>query len=306
MYPTLLHIGHLYLPTFGLLAALGLAAALWLSLRTARLAGLPSDGLWDAGVFAVVAAFVSSRLLLVMFHLKSFVSAPILLLMVPSLTAMGLGLSVVAVGVYLWRKGMPVLRVMDAWTAPGSLLWAFLAMGHLAEGSDPGLPSRFGLRTSMAGYREQPVALYAAVLALLVTMWLYTLLKERRAAGWVAGAGLVCVGVVQFGLTFLRMPYVYEPEFALAWLDPVQWAAAGMVVAGCVLVLWRGGRTAGVFPLALPGREDGGWGKVLGRDDGPQGSGGTVHREHSMHAHQVSEQQERRDAMRGKTLERER
>ena len=237
MHPILLHIGHLYVPTFGLLAALGLAAAASLSLRTAALAGLSPDGVWDAGMFAVVAAFVASRVLLMAFNLKNFLAAPILLLMVPSLTAAGLALAAMAVLMYLRWKRMPLLRVLDAWAAPATLLWAFLAVGHLAEGSDPGLPSRLGLRTSLAGYREQPVALYAAVMALGMTAVLYSLLKRRHAAGWVAGVGLVMVGISQFGLTFLRIPYGYELGAAMTWLDPVQWVALGMVVTGCLLWL---------------------------------------------------------------------
>ena len=256
MHPTLLHIGHLYIPTFGLLAALGLLAAAYLSLRTARLVGVSPDGLWDAGLFAVLAAFAASRVLLVLFNFRSFLSAPILLLTVPSLTAAGLGLAGVAVAVYLRWKRMPLLRVMDAWAAPGALLWAFLAMGHLAEGSDPGLPSRLGLRTSLAGYREQPVALYAAVLALGLTVVLYRLVRRQQGAGQLAGAGLLLVGAVQFALTFLRIPYRYdEGAGVLAWLDPLQWVALGMVVAGCCLLL-------------RPGRSP------------------VIHREHSMHAYQ--------------------
>ncbi len=236
MHPTLLHIGHLYLPTFGLLAALGLAAAIFLSLRTAVMAGISPDGLWNAGLFAVFAAFLASRLLLVVFNFRSFLSAPVLLLMVPSLTAAGLALAAVAVVMYLKWHLLPLLPSLDAWAAPATLLWAFLAMGHLAEGSDPGLPTRLGLKTSLAGYREQPVALYAAVLALAVTAVLYSLLKQRRAAGWVAGVGLVLVGVEQFGLSFLRIPYLYEPDSGMTWLDPLQWVAVGMVVVGWALL----------------------------------------------------------------------
>ena len=294
MHPTLLHIGHLYVPTFGLLAALGLLAAAYLSLRTARVAGVSPDEVWNAGLFAVFAAFVASRVLLVLFNFRSFLSAPILLLMVPSLTAAGLGLAAVAVGVYLRWKRLPIFAVLDAWAAPGTLVWAFLAMGHLAEGSDPGLPSRLGLRTSLAGYREQPVALYAAVLALGLTVVLYRLVRRTQGAEKVAGAGLVLAGVVQFGLTFLRMPYVYAPGSAMGWLDPVQWVALGMVVMGGGLILWRGGGNTGVSPLAL-----------LGRDDGRQGSSGNIQREHSMHAHQVLAEHNRRDEVRGTTNERE-
>ena len=304
MHPNLLHIGHLYIPTFGLLAALGLAAGITLSLRTAGLVGVSPDDLWNAGLFAVFAAFVSSRLLLVLLNFKSFLSAPILLLMVPSLTAFGLLLAAGAVVVYLRVHQLSLLRALDAWAAPAALAWAFLALGHLAEGSDPGLPSRLGLRTSLAGYREQPVALYAAVLALLVAALLYRELRRGWASGRVAGAGLVCVGAVQFWLTFLRMPYVYEPGSAMAWLDPLQWVALGMVVAGAGLSIRRSANT-GVPPLALLGREDGDQRWVPGHEDGDRGPGDTVRREHSMHAHQVQEQQIRRDVMRGMTNERE-
>ena len=127
-------------------------------------------------------------------------------------------------------------------------------MGHLAEGSDPGLPSALGLRTSLAGYREQPVALYAAVLALGLTGVLYRMLKGRRAGGWVAGLALVLVGGVQFALSFLRMPYTYAPGSAMTWLDPVQWVALAMVVVGCGLWL---------RPARVP----------------------VIHREHGMHAY---------------------
>ncbi len=308
MYPTLLHFGHFYLPTFGLLAALGLVAGASLSLRTARLAGVSADGVWYAGLFAVLAAFVASRVLLVAFNVRSFVAAPILLLMVPSLTAAGLGLAAVAVVVYLRWKGLPLLRVLDAWAAPAALVWAALAMGHLAEGSDPGMPSRWGLRTSLAGYREQPVALYAAVLAMLVTAGLYGLVRRRWPAGSVAGVGLVMVGVVQFGLTFLRMPYVYAPGSGmLGMLDPLQWVGLGMVVAGVVLLMPHAGRDAGVSPLrpAAFGRDDGKGAGLAGRDDGTREHGGDIHREHSMRAHQVVEQQGRRDETRGRTYERE-
>ena len=49
MHPYLLHSGHLLLPTFGVLAAIGLMAALSLSLRTAATISLDPEKLWNAG-----------------------------------------------------------------------------------------------------------------------------------------------------------------------------------------------------------------------------------------------------------------
>ena len=96
MHPSLVHIGFLTIPTYGLLAAIGLMLALLLSLRTAAIVGLSPDRMWDAGLFTLIAAFVLSRLLLVVENLHTFLSFPILLLMVPSLTPLGLGLTAVA------------------------------------------------------------------------------------------------------------------------------------------------------------------------------------------------------------------
>ncbi len=64
-------------------------AALFLSLRTAATVGLSPDKLWNAGLFAILSAFILSRLLLVLTNLQTFLAYPILLLTVPSLTATG-------------------------------------------------------------------------------------------------------------------------------------------------------------------------------------------------------------------------
>ena len=53
----------LHIPAYAVIAIAGMLAALWLSLRTAPLRSLEPETLWDAGVFAIAAAFVLSRLL---------------------------------------------------------------------------------------------------------------------------------------------------------------------------------------------------------------------------------------------------
>jgi len=237
VHPNLLHIGHLELPTFGLLAALGLMVALWLALRCAPAAGLAPDALWNATLFAVVAAFVLSRLILVGTNFRSFLSYPVLLLMLPSLTGLGLLLTAVATIVYLRVRGLPMAAVLDAWAAPATLLWAFLALGHLAEGSDPGLPSRapWAVRVGADPDLQQPVGLIAAAAAAGLTVLLRRHLGRAHRPGMTAGLGLGLAGVVQFLLTFLRQPYPYAPDALNFLLDPIQFVALGMVVAGSLL-----------------------------------------------------------------------
>ncbi len=233
MYPTLLHLGHLTLPTFGVVAALGLMGALVLSERTARLAGVDPGRLWDAGIFAVVAAFVSSRLLLVAFYWHSFRAFPVLLLTVPSLTASGLLLTVVATLGWLWFKRIPMLRALDAWAPCGCVVWACLALGHFAEGSDPGMASTVPWALApMSGEvtRLHPVALYVAVLAALLAYGAYRLLALHKAA---AGYTLAAAGLGQFLVSFLRQP----GAVGFFGLDVLQCAALGMVVGGSALIL---------------------------------------------------------------------
>src|SRR5437868_8189503 len=141
MHPYLLHSGHLLLPTFGVLAAIGLMCALTLSLRTAATVGISPDKLWNAGLLTVLSAFAISRLLLIGANFRDFLAYPVLLLMVPSLSATGILLTIFATAIFLRLGHLPLLDTLDAWSPCATLTWAFLALGHFVEGSDAGLPT---------------------------------------------------------------------------------------------------------------------------------------------------------------------
>lgn len=234
MHPNLLHLGRLTIPTFGLLAAIGLMLSLALSLRTARLTGLDPDGLWNAGLVTIFAAFVLSRLLLVVMYLKAFLAYPILLLAVPSLTPLGLTLTAVVALLYLRLRALPLRATLDAWAPCATLFWIFLALGHLAEDSDPGLPSNLPWAFALPpdATRTQPVAFYAAVAALLLTALLYRHLTRKYPPGHTAALALAATGLTQFFLTFFR-----EPTATPFLLDPIQWLALAMLLAATLLWL---------------------------------------------------------------------
>lgn len=239
MHPTLLHLGRLTLPTFGLLAALGLMAALSLALRCAPLAHLHPDTLWNATLFAALAAFLLSRLLLLAANLHSFLSYPLVLLALPSLTGIGLLLTGIATLVYLRLKHIPIRNALDAWAAPATLLWAFLALGHLAEGSDPGLPSRAPWAVSVPPDPDlqQPVGLFAAITALALTTLVLRHLRRPYTPGHTAALALALTGAAQYLLTFLRQPYPYAPDAPVFPLDPIQFLALAMIATGGLVYL---------------------------------------------------------------------
>ena len=238
MYPNLIHLGYFTLPTFGALAAIGLIAGLTLSLRTARQVGLDPEKVWSAGLFTILAAFVLSRFLLVVTNLRDFLTYPILLLMVPSLTAAGLFLTAIATALYLRFRRLPILRTLDAWAPCATLIWAFLALGHFAEGTDPGLPTRlpWGIAIPPSALRLHPVALYAAIAAILITLGLLRYLSPHRQAGDTTASALVATGVAQYLLTFLRQPFPYPVPLSNL-LDPIQWIALGMIATAALISL---------------------------------------------------------------------
>jgi phosphatidylglycerol:prolipoprotein diacylglycerol transferase len=241
MHPILLHFGRFILPTYGVLATIGLIAALSLSLRTATFAGIDPDGLWDAGVFLIVSAVILSRLVLVVENFKSFVSYPFVVLTLPSLTATVILLSLIATGLYLSFKHLPILSTLDAWASCATLAWVFLALGHLAEGSDPGLPTNvpWKILSPTGGAYLHPVAVYAALAALGITVITLRYLRRKPQPGRTSALALALSGITQFLITFLRHPTqaLDAPNTLINILDPIQWASLAMLIAAGIIYL---------------------------------------------------------------------
>ncbi len=209
-------------------------AALTLSLRTAAIVGLDPDKLWNAGLFTLLSAFALSRLLLVFANFRDFLTYPILLLMVPSLSVTGIVLTVIATTIYLRLRHLPFFDTLDAWAPCATLIWAFLALGHFAEGTDAGLPTTlpWGVPIPPSAVRLHPVALYAAIAASILTVTLLRALPRRQHPGDTIALALAASGTAQFLLTFFRQPY---PDTGL--LDPIQWISLGMIAASGLILL---------------------------------------------------------------------
>ena len=241
LVPGVVRLGPWRLPVYGVFAALGLIAALWLSLKTARRVGLGAEQLWDAGLFAVVAAFVLSRLLLIGGDVRAFLRLPLVMLALPSFTYGGMVLTAAAVAVYLQWKRLPLLKTLDAWAPCAAVLAAMLSLGRFFEGADQGMPTSWSWGTVVPGsaglLHRQPVAIYAAaasVVLLVVLMWL---LGRRPRAGMTAAVALVAGGGLSFALDMMTEPAVIGSK---AWLDPVQWVALGaMLVGGLMLTFLK-------------------------------------------------------------------
>jgi phosphatidylglycerol---prolipoprotein diacylglyceryl transferase len=229
------HLGPLRVSVYGVFAAVGLLAALGVGQWSAKLARLTAESIWDVGLFALTAAFVISRVMLVVQDAHTFVLLPWVVLALPSFTYSGMALTAVAVVVYVWWKRLPVLAVMDAWAPGAALLAGALSLGHYFEGTDAGMPTSlpWGVHAPGIG-RVQPVQLYGLAGSVVLFAVLMGMLRRRLRPGVVAGVALVVGGVMAFLLAMMTQPVDWGGS---AWLEPGQWIAIGAVVMGGLLLM---------------------------------------------------------------------
>ena len=143
MHPVLFQFGVIAIPSYGVLAAVGVLAALALSHWTARVSALDPRHLWNILVLGVFSALVVSRLTLIVINLSNLRVHPRWLLALalvhhPLLAAIGIGGAAIAAGVYLAWARLPVLAVADALAAPLALGIVFEQLGALLAGSGYG------------------------------------------------------------------------------------------------------------------------------------------------------------------------
>lgn len=247
MYPRLLQLGHIAIPTYGALTALALLAALGLVVVLARRLGLNPDRLWSLCVLGILATLLGARLLIVAAYFRAFLAHPFWVLGLTHLrdawimpAAMLLGGA--AALLYALAEGLPVLRVMDCLAPAAALGLAIERIGAFLAGADYGIavnsPWAVVYRNPLAqlwygtplGASLEPVQLYEAIGWLLV----FALLAAgagRLRAGRSAGIWFFACGVLSFCAGILRA----EPgSFALSLV-----LSSACVVAGGALLLER-------------------------------------------------------------------
>ena len=238
MHTSLIHLGPLHIPVFSAFAVVGLIVALLLSQRTAVLAGLRPEAVWDAGVVAAISVFVISRLLLVAFNFKSFLEYPVLILTLPSVTLTGLLGTGLVMTFFLRFRGIPSMRFLDASAPCLALLWAILSLGGFATGSK-GLPTTlpWGIGDAMLG-RIHPVEVYTAMAAVSLCVVLLRALFVAHARGDAPGktatTGLFLSGAIVFFFSFLTQP---SESSEILILDPTEWLGLASMALSAVMAL---------------------------------------------------------------------
>lgn len=249
MLPKLVSIGSFYIPTYGVLVALGFLAGLGMTLRLARRIGASPDKITNLAVYCAMAGIVGAKLCMFLFDLGDYVKDPGRIFSLETLQAAGvfhggfIAAFVVAL-LYMRRQQLPAFRTMDAF-APGIALGQAIGrLGCFAAGccwgKECNLPWGVRFRSDEAapvplGKTLHPAQLYESAADLIIFAILYRRFGRTHRAGQVIGLYLVLYSIARFIIEFFR-----EHEQGLVGpFSLTQWIALGLLAVG-VGILLRG------------------------------------------------------------------
>jgi len=231
---------------YGLILVAAAAIAIWVAQREGRRRGIDSGVVSDAVIWVGGAALLGGRLLYVVQNeLGSLAAHPTHLLMVwmGGLSFYG-GLigGLLALIVFARRRRIPVLATFDIAAPAAAIGQAIGHLGCLIGGDSYGVPTdlpwaviyRNPNAMAPTGVPLHPTQAYEAILlaALFVGLWLGRERLGRLGDGAIAGAYLLGLAVIRFGLFYLRD----EPSVLLG-LKTAQLIGLGIAVLGVVLFI---------------------------------------------------------------------
>jgi phosphatidylglycerol---prolipoprotein diacylglyceryl transferase len=267
VFPELFHIGKFFLPTYGLLVALGVLTGLWVSVRNSQKQGINPDDAWNFGILVVFCGIVGAKILYIINDWSYYTSHPGELFSFSTLQAGGVfsgGLiaAFVAAVWYIRKRHMPALATCDAF-APGLALGhAIGRVGCFAAGCCYGKQTQhfWGVTFTnpIASLNSntplnvplEPTQLFESAVELanfFILMWLF---RRKKFDGQVFGAYLILYGVARFFLEFIRDDPGRGEVFG-GLMTGTQLIAIGLVILGA-LIWWL--RSGVAKPVAVQAR----------------------------------------------------
>ncbi len=254
MFPRLIDYGHFVLPTYGVMAALGLICGLLLIVHLGRRQGLDPDKLWNLGIIAVLSGIIGAKVLFILNELGYYREHPGELFSLSTLQAGGVwsGGVVLALIMCIWymrRNQMPILRTCDVF-APGLALGhAFGRVGCFAAGCCYGRPTHVPWAVTFhnplaaeivgtpLGVPLHPTQLYEMVVELANCIFLVWLIKRKKFEGEILGSYLIIYGIARYFIEFFRG----DPGRGqvLGFMTTTQLIALLLVVGGGLLWMRR-------------------------------------------------------------------
>jgi phosphatidylglycerol---prolipoprotein diacylglyceryl transferase len=245
--PRLFSIGSFYIPTYGVLVALGFIAGLGVAGRLARRAGLNHENVTNLALYCAFAGIIGAKLFMFLFDLPEYIQNPGQIFTLETLQAAGVFhggfIGALLVAVWFMRKHrMPVWKTMDAFAPGVAIGQAIGRLGCFAAGCCWGracyLPWGVRFRSNLAAPVPldeplHPVQLYESAADFFIFALLYRMASRPHRDGSVIGWYLVLYSTARFIIEFYRN---HEQSLVLG-LSLTQWIALGLLALGAVFVV---------------------------------------------------------------------
>ena len=264
MHPELFHIGAFVIPSYGVVAAVGVLLALILALHNARKVHLDPNRIWNLCILMLFAALFGSRLLLVIANWTALRNHPLWMLNLamihhPLLTGIAVLIALVVAVLYGGLHHLPIRVTADALAAPVALGLGFEQIGALLAGSGYGTGAhvpwaivytdQLAARWSDAplGIPVHPVQAYASLCSFAIAIGVQLWLPHRRQNGDLAGIFLMSTGVVLYITELWRDPIGRGALFG-GLLKAPQAVGIALVIVGALLLLERKSQRIAIPP----------------------------------------------------------
>lgn len=197
MQPIIFQIGDFAIRGYGLMAALGFMAGIWIASREAERLGENKERTMDMAFYMVLAAIIGSRVLHVLVEWKYFSQHPgeIIKIWEGGLVFYGGLIGAVIVGSwYIWKHSMPFWKTADIFAVGIPLGHAFGRMGCFLAGCCYGYATdlpwavEFSNPDSLAPLHEHlhPTQLYSSLNNLTIFSILFLMRKGKKFDGQLA------------------------------------------------------------------------------------------------------------------------
>ena len=246
MFPKIFTIGSFYLPTYGLLVALGFLAGLSVTVKLARKGGLDPEKITNLAVYVALAGLLGAKLLMIAFDWPDIQVFSLATLQAAGVFQGGLILALVTAFVYIRHNKLPILAVSDAFAPGVALGHAIGRLGCFAAGccwgKECSLPWAVTFKNPDAGALTgvplgvplHPAQLYESVTEALLFSFLYWRYGKPHSPGQIIGLYLVISSIIRFLIEFERLHEQALP-FGLP-LSITQWIAIGLAIVGAIIL----------------------------------------------------------------------
>ncbi len=247
MFPKLFHFGSFYLPTYGVLVALGFLAGLWITTKLARRSGMNPELVTNLAVYCALAGLLGAKLLMLLFDWGAPDKPPVFSLSTLQAAGVwqgGFVLALIVAILYMRHNKMAPLATLDVF-APG------IALGHAIGrigcfaagccwGTECSLPWAVTFRNPEAaeltgvplGVPLHPSQIYEMLTEVTLFAMLYWWYEKPHAAGRIMGAYLLFSSIARFGIEFTRF-HEQGLHYGLSW---TQWISIALAVFGIFLL----------------------------------------------------------------------